>query len=168
MDKASLVRKIKEKFGAEIRPWPEQEEIDADTPMPVPNRRDKRRAKQYGKGSSSTGTVHDALRLGARPGRTRGATGQPLWFRQMKYDEQRRKALEKVQLDRLEPAVGRIALDLFHAGYKSVWQVTQVEDITEFLKHGKADCPDHGIRVEDLKKLRAYLVQQRVPVKWEA
>lgn len=166
MDKAALARKIKQKLGVEVEPWPEQEEIDQDTPIPQPNRRDKRRAKQY-RTSSGTGSVHDSLRLGARPGRAKRATGQPLWFRQMKYDAMRRRSLEKVQLDRLEPAVGSVVVDLFHAGYRNVWQLTQVEDANELLRVGRQTDIAHGVRSKELKKLRDYLIQQRVPVKWE-
>lgn len=198
MNKQRL-KQFAEKIGAKVWTDSEEQEIDPDKPIEVPNRRDKRRAKQYST-PSGTGGVHDLLRLGSRPGRAKGATGQPLWFRQMKFEAARRKSLEKVTMDRLEPAVGRIALDLYHAGYETVWDVTEVENINEFLKHdlceycagtgktldsqpGEApyygeDCqhcsgkdqhgqPEVGIRVKDLAKLRAYLVQQRVPVKWE-
>lgn len=166
MDKASLVQKIQEKFGITATPFKTEEEIDLDTPILQPNRANKRRAKQRST-PSGTGEVHDALRLGARPGRTRGATGQPLWFRMMKYEAQRQKSLEKVTMDRLEPAVGRIAMDLWAAGFRTVWDVTQIEDVNTFLKHGQHDNQDIGISVSALRKLRAYLVQQRVPVKWE-
>lgn len=166
MDKASIVRRIKQKFGVEIDPGAEQEEIDQDKPLLVPNRRDKRHAKRYNTPAGTT-SVHDALRLGPRPGRVKGATGQPLWFRQMKYDAQRRKALEKVPLDRLVPAVGQIAADLFYGGYKNVWQLTQVEDVNELLKVGRHGASYMGVRSKELKHLRDYLVQQRVPVKWE-
>lgn len=165
MSKKQL-KQITNKFGKFI-PWakePEEGEIDPDQPIEVPNRRDKRRYGERGR-VAGTGEVHDLLRLGGS--RRRPKTGQPLWFRQMKYEAARRKALEKVTMDRLEPAVGRVALDLYHAGYETVWKVTQVEDVNDFLKHGRYDGREHGIRTEDLAKLRAYLVQQRVPVKWE-
>jgi hypothetical protein len=153
--------------GAKVWSANEEQEIDPDKPYEVPNRRDKRRAKQFST-PSGTGAVHDTLRLGARPARAKRATGQPLWFRRMKYDVEQRKALEKVTMDRLEPAVGRVALDLYHAGYKTVWAVTQVEDVNTILKHGRHDNQDIGVSSHDLQKLRKYLIQQRVPVKWEA
>ena len=167
MNKAELAQKIREKFGMTAEPWPDQEEVNLDAPTVKANRADKRRSKQRGSlaGSSS---VHDVLRLGPRPGRAKRATGQPNWFQQMKWEAQRRKALEKVSLDRLEPAVGRIALDLYHAGYESVWGVTQVKDINTLLRVGRHDTPEMGVSSSELKRLRTYLVQQRVPVKWDA
>lgn len=165
--RTDLVKKIQQMFGAKVEAWSDQEEIDPDKPILQPNRRDQRRAKQHG-ARGGTGAVHDALRLGPRAGRVKRATGQPLWFRQMKYNEARRKSLEKVTMDRLEPAVGQIALDLYAAGYKTVWDVTEVEEINEFLRHGQHDKPEIGISVNGLRKLRTYLTQQRVPVKWSA
>lgn len=159
-----LKRKLA-RLGLAAEPWTDQEEIDPDRPMLVPNRSNKRAAKQYNRVAGTTPT-HDVLRLGPSP-KIAKKTGQPHWFRVMKYEAARRKALEKVSLDRLEPAVGRIALDLYHAGYENVWQVTQVEDVNTFLKHGRYDGREHGIRADDLKKLRTYLIKQQVPVKWE-
>lgn len=158
------LKQITNKFGKNPNPETEEQEIDPDQPIPVPNRREKR---HFGERSTpkGTGEVHDILRRG-RAHRS-AKTGQPHWFRVMKFEAARRKSLEKVPLDRLEPAVGRVALDLFHAGYKNVWQVTQVESAKEFLQHGQHDNQDIAISGRDLKKLRAYLVQQRVPVKWE-
>ena len=165
--KKELAEKIRQMFGGKVEVWSEQDEVDPDKPIPQPNRREKR---LYGKerGKGGTGKVHDTLRLGARPGRAKRTTGQPLWFRQMKYDQLRRKALEKVELDRLAPAVGRVAEDLYRAGYKNVWQLTQVENVNTLLRVGHHDNPAVGISHKELKKLRDYLIQQRVPVKWEA
>lgn len=164
--KKELAEKIRQMFGGKVEVWSDQDEVDPDKPIPQPNRREKR---LYGRerGKGGTGKVHDSMRLGARPGRAGRRTGQPLWFRQMQYDQQRRKALEKVELDRLEPAVGRVAVDLHAAGYKNVWQLTQVEDVNELLRVGHQSDIAHGVRSKELKKLRDYLIQQRVPVKWE-
>lgn len=158
------IKQIAEKIGA--KPWtqPEEQEIDPDTPIPVPNRHDKRRAKRYN-GISGTTEVHDILRLGTK--RRPGKTGSPHWFRLMKYEAAKRKTLEKVATDRLEPAVGKIALDLHAAGYDNVWKVCEVRDVNDFLKHGQAGNPEHGIRGVDLIRLRAYLEQQGLSVQWE-
>lgn len=164
MNKASLAKKIRQKLGQAIEP--DQEQIDPDAPMRVPNRKDKRRSKQASS-SSGSGSVHEALQLGPNAGRKKRATGQPNWFRQMKYDDMRRKALEKVDLDQLEPAVGPVAVSLYRGGYRNVWQLTQVTDVNDLLKVGQHDNPETGLRARDLAKLRTYLVQQRVPVKWE-
>ncbi len=165
MSNSSKIEKIRKLFGGKVEV---QEEIDPDQPQLVPNRREKR--LHYGQHGhkAGTGKVHDILRLGSRPGRAKGKTGQPNWFRVMKYEDARRKALLKVDILRLESAVGSIAADLHAAGFKNVWDVTQVEDVKTFLLHGKSGDQGHGIRVNDLKKLRDYLIKQRVPVKWDA
>lgn len=167
MSKSSLVKKIREHFGLEVTPFKSEQEINEDTPILVPNRRNKRAARIRNTVSGTTG-VHDALRAGTRASRRAKRTGQPEWFRQMKYEAERRKILEGVSTDRLEPAVGRIARDLHAAGYDNVWKVCQVEDINQFLKHGQAGMPEIGIRVNDLIRLRAYLEQQGLTVKWDA
>lgn len=166
MSKQQL-KQITNKFGKFI-PWakePEEGEIDPDQPFQVPNRAEKR--QRYGERSTpkGAGKIHDVLRRGH--GRRRPKTGQPQWFKVMKYEAARRKVLEKVRLDRLEPAVGQIAVDLYYGGYRNVWQVSQVEDINELLRVGRHGASYMGVRSRELKKLRDYLVAQRVPVKWE-
>lgn len=166
-NRKDLADKIRQKFGGQVEVWPDQDEVDPDKPTLVPNRRERRLlGKERGKGG--TGKVHDALRLGARPGRAGRRTGRPFWFRQMKYEEQRRKALEKVDLLRLEPAVGPVVRDLYYVGgYKNVWQLSQVADVDELLKVGRQTDLAKSVRIQELKKIRTYLVNQRVPVKWE-
>lgn len=119
------------------------EEVDPDKPQTEPNRRDKRlRLFQ-----------HSVPRV-----RTGSKTGQPPWFRKMKFEQEQRKALTKVRTDLLEPAIGEVAKHLHKAGYDTVWKVSQETDVNRFLVH--------GMRRAQLEKAEAYLTRMNVPLKW--
>lgn len=153
---ARKLKQVTNKFGKDLNK-PEPEEQDPDKPMLQANRADRRRAKQK-KDTKGTTKVHDALRLGPN-GRSRSKTGQPKWFRKMKYEQEKRKVLEGVETSLLEMAVGKVALQMEDAGYRNVWEVSQAKSLQHLVSL--------GMKETDLLRLRAYLEEQGLTVRWD-
>lgn len=124
-----------------------------------PNRGDRRSVRRTNrKKSKQTSSVQQILAMGPNPS-VRSKTGKPEWFRKMKFEEERRKILSKVATNRLEPAVGEIAILVHNAGWGNVWAFSREVNPKRFL--------DLGMKEAELIKFRNYLLSQNIPVVWK-
>ena len=135
----------------------DDEEIDPDAFQISPNRQELRRQGRRNRQAMASG-VHKQLQLGPS-GQKRGTTGQPDWFKRMRYEKARSDALKRVHILNLRAAVGDIVDQLEMAGYRRLYDVVSETDINTLL--------GHGIKIGDLRKLSAYLQRNDISVSWQ-
>lgn len=90
-------------------------------------------------------------------GRPPGKTGQPHWFKQMKFDAKRDQRLAEIPLINLRAAIGGTADLLSSNGYKTVLDLSKAELID--LRYLCAP--------KEIETVHKYLKRQQVPLRWE-